>query len=293
MPQNSATAAHFFNAAADAGHGESQLRLAEMYEQGDGVRRDVAHAGHYYRLAIEHGYMMASNNLGEMIIADAWEKGELDTHWQQACDHFKVAADGDYPEAQYNLAEALLRDAKKSGSFSGDSNGADEAVMWFRRAADNGHIRAQYNLASMYDQGTLAGKDATESTRYYRMAADQGDSDAQYALGWRLFKSDGVQGDVNEALHWFTCAAAQSHGDATKALSQSQKLIDAFNANMNRERDRGGIQQPQLRLPPAQQPALPAPPAPPQHHQSSQGATVVKSVWESTIYRVDIDTTTR
>jgi TPR repeat protein len=285
VPQDSEEAAKYFLAAADAGHAEAQLRLAEIYEHGDGVQRDVAEAGYYYRLALKQGRMTAANNLGEMLIADAWEQDSLDNHWQEACDYFRLAAVNDHRDAQYNLAEALITEAHKQ-ACAVDPEKLSDAVMWFKRAADNGHIQAQCNMGSLCNQGKGTVRDVRESTKYYRMAAEQGNVTAQYALAWRVFKGEGVNGDVTTALHWLTCAAAQGHQEAAKALTQSEQMIRMFQASVPKR-----LQSPR-RVPKPQQPRPEQPQAISQVRPQLPPPQINGAI-ASTIYRVELDSTAR
>jgi len=95
-----------------------------------------------YRLAAEHGYAAAQNNLGVM-----YDNGEgVPQDDKEAFKLYRLAAEQGYATAQGNLGVMY---AKGEGVPQDDK----EAVKWFRRAAEQGHAVAQYNLGVMYGNG--------------------------------------------------------------------------------------------------------------------------------------------
>jgi TPR repeat protein len=69
VPQDFAKAVNWYRLAAEHGFGHALNNLGKMYEKGLGVARDYAEAATCYRRAAERGYAPAQFNLGIMYAA--------------------------------------------------------------------------------------------------------------------------------------------------------------------------------------------------------------------------------
>ena len=86
--------------AAEQGNAQAQYNLGVMYEQGQGVRQDVAQAAQWFRKAAEQGFAEAQYNLGVMHanglgvrqnykIAKEWFGKACDNGFQPGCDAYR------------------------------------------------------------------------------------------------------------------------------------------------------------------------------------------------------------
>ena len=76
--QSYSKAATWFRLSAKQGDSEAQYRLGMMYEQGDGVEKDLEKAVKLYRFAADQGHAMAQVNLGWMYINGHGVEEDLD-----------------------------------------------------------------------------------------------------------------------------------------------------------------------------------------------------------------------
>jgi TPR repeat protein len=173
-------AATWYRKAADQGHAQAQLKLAECYEIGLGVGEDSREAAAWYRKAF------------------AWYR--------------KAAAQND-ADAQYNLGE-------RYATGRGVAKNEREAVAWYRKAAEQGYARGQNNLGVMLANGWGVGKDEHEAVCWYRKAAEQGYAVAQQNLGFMYENGRGVQKDEGEAVAWYRKAAEQGDAYAKERLAK-------------------------------------------------------------------------
>ncbi|MFW5425847.1 MAG: tetratricopeptide repeat protein [Methylophagaceae bacterium] len=120
IPQNYKQAFSWYQKAADLGYGDAQLRLAEMYQQGQGVEKNNVLALQWYQTAAKQGY-----NKAQRVLADLYQHGTLveqDKH--QAFKWYKKAAVLEDLDAQYALAqiyvtgEVVEKDTIKSYVFT-------------------------------------------------------------------------------------------------------------------------------------------------------------------------------
>ena len=120
----------------------------------------------------------------------------------------KAAVQGDL-NAQFSVGQDYL-----------EGNGVDrqlpvnerlsKAARWFRRAAENGHAASQYRLATLYELGQGAPKNAAESMIWYERAAEKGHVKAMHNLAVLSITGNGQSANYLAAAKWFTKAA--EHG---------------------------------------------------------------------------------
>ena len=209
---------------AEAGDAESQISLAQCYENGNGVTRDDAEALKWARMAAEQGHAMGQNILGRYYFNGT---GTPQDH-KEAVQWFQKAAIQGLAKAQFNLASAYL---EGDGVPCGD---LDEAILWYLKAAKQGFAPAQKLLGNCYrrnhytrhnpvrDVGEVLHRrpNYTEAAKWYRKAAEQGDADAQCNLGDAYADGEGVPQDFTEARKWYNLAAAKGHKTAKARLAQ-------------------------------------------------------------------------
>jgi TPR repeat protein len=108
-----------FKKSAEQGHSDAQFILGLMYDNGEGVSKDLKQAVAWYRKAAEQGHPNAQFNLG---IYYAKGKSVLKDP-KQAVAWFHKAAEQEHPNAQYNLGiyyakgEGVLKDMKIAKKF--------------------------------------------------------------------------------------------------------------------------------------------------------------------------------
>ena len=125
VPEDNATAMHWYLKAAEQGEVRAQVNLGSMYERGDGVLKDDIAAFHWFQKAAELGFAMAQYNVGLMYDFGRGvpEDKIMAVHWYQ-----KSAKQG-YSFAQWNLALKL---------YNGEGIAEDKvrAYAWINIAAE-------------------------------------------------------------------------------------------------------------------------------------------------------------
>ena len=184
--------------AAEQGSDVAQLKLGDMYYDGEGVPKDLAAAARWYRKAADQGNDVAQAELGAMYYYGEGVPKDLAaaTRW------FRKAAD-----QGNDVAQAALGDMYYNGE--GVPKDLTAAARWFRKAADQGNDFAQAALGYMYYYGEGVPKDLAAAARWYRKAADQGNDFAQAELGAMYYYGEGVPKDYLLSYAWSSLAAAQ------------------------------------------------------------------------------------
>lgn len=113
------------------------------------------------------------------------------------------------------LSPLLLASTLVAGCATDPKVGLSPRSEQLLAQANAGNAEAQFALASAYDSGNGAPRNAAESMRWYRAAAEQGLPEAQNSVG------SGLQAEKKyvEARDWYRKAADQDHALATNNLA--------------------------------------------------------------------------
>lgn len=146
---------------------EAQYRIAVMYDNGDGFKRDYKKAAEWYAKAAAQGHSKAQFNLGNM-----YEHGEgVTKDYDKAISLWQQAADQGADKAQFNIA--LLYEQKEDYA---------RAVEWYARAAEQGHADSQNNLGVMYARGEGVRMNPTKARQLFKQAAAQNQRYAEHNI---------------------------------------------------------------------------------------------------------------
>jgi uncharacterized protein len=132
-----AGAAHIVARAADAGNALAQLRLAMMYEQADGVARDLRAAIAWYARAAAQGEPASQAELGLFYEPDTNGTTVLPENWDLAVQLWRASAQQGWMRGQFYLGRAY-----EFGMAVPQNRG--EAIAWFEKAGAQGHAQAAY-----------------------------------------------------------------------------------------------------------------------------------------------------
>lgn len=126
-------AAHLLSRSAEAGNAIAQLRLALLYDQGDGVPRSSKTAFFWYSRAAAQGEPESLNQLGAFH-----ELGEgVRENWDLAVRYYQASASQGWHKGQFSFGRAY--------QFGiGVPQDRQQAIAWFRKAAAQGNGQADY-----------------------------------------------------------------------------------------------------------------------------------------------------
>ena len=160
-----------FEPLVEIGYGAAQYELAEMYENGWGLKKDLKKASELYLKAAKQGYAAAQFKMsviyGEGKILPKDDKASM--AWLKKSAALGLAA------AQFNYAVALADGVLVPTDHK-------KAFYWYQQSAFQNYVLAQYNLALMYAQGLGVKKDNIMSYVWNTIAAQNGYKDAARSL---------------------------------------------------------------------------------------------------------------
>jgi TPR repeat protein len=128
-----AGAARIVTKAAEAGNAVAQLRLALMYDQGDGLKQSAKAAFGWYSRAASQGEPESQNQLGLF-----YELGEgVAEDWSLAARYFQASAQQGWTKGQFSLARAY--------QFGiGLPQDRSQAIAWYQKAGAQNNDKANY-----------------------------------------------------------------------------------------------------------------------------------------------------
>lgn len=151
---------HMIISAAEAGHSDAQVYVAEGHLNGSGIFvEDIVAAREMYEKAAAQDHPVALSQLGAI-----YEQGlGCEPDPIAAARYTLRAAEAGYPQGQFN-AFVLLH---YGTGVKQDINKANE---WLDKAVAQGYPAAVYNMGCLVQQGFIEGKRITDAIAYYEQS---------------------------------------------------------------------------------------------------------------------------
>lgn len=185
----------------------AMVDLGDMFEQGRGVKKDVAQAVRLYEQSADRS-RWAQFKLGIM-----YSQGQgVPKNETKALQWWQKSADGGNAKAQNNLGVMYDRGIAVKRDYR-------RALDWYLLAVGRGVPQAKGNLEDFFEQGRGAPAEPESAAAWYRAGAEAGVASAQYKLGSFHLKGHGVARDELEAAKWLAAAAQQGYAKAVPELA--------------------------------------------------------------------------
>lgn len=166
--QNYIEALNLFYVVAQEGDAKAQYNVALMYENGQGVTKDLRQAKKWYEKAAKNGNAKAAYNLARLYHSlDGKQPHAIDMakYW------YEKAIEGGITEAYNNLATLYLEG-------KGVPKDNQKALELLEKAAKANNPQAQFNLGVLYGWGEGIQKDKLKSYENLTKAIKNGVSKA-------------------------------------------------------------------------------------------------------------------
>ena len=190
--RNPQDAAFWYEQAAKGGDANAQFKYALMLIEGNVVTRDKKQADAMMRKAAEGGNREAQFNIAQLIVAATpGEKGLTEAlPWYE-----KSAAQG-IPDAQYAVAQLYA-------NLPVSADKKQQARSWMIKAANSRFDTALYDMAVWYISGVGGDKDYEQGFEWMKRAANRGHVVAQNKLAHLYINAIGTRPDPVEAAKWY------------------------------------------------------------------------------------------
>lgn len=146
------------------GNPRAQVMLGRCYENGLGVKQDLAVAAQWFQLAAEQ-----NDSEAQLLLAYCYEVGAgVPQDPQQVMNLMTRAAESGNAEAQFNLA------LNYSQGLYGAPKNESECFRWASLSAQQGNAQAQRLLGACYEYGFGVAADPAQAQAWYAKAEAQG-----------------------------------------------------------------------------------------------------------------------
>ncbi len=190
---------------AEGGDAGAQIRLGWVYQEGDGVKRDMKAAVKWFQKAADQNNPAALAALGEMYQAGQGVPSDL----TNAARLYRQAADMGSVAGQYNLAYLCEQG-------TGVAQSETEAAKWYQLAAEGGDPLAQYAIGQRYMLGLGVNTNLAEGMKWLMLAARQGQADSGRALEkWQASASADEVAKAGEMAQKFVPRKANAGANGT------------------------------------------------------------------------------
>jgi localization factor PodJL len=196
---DAATAAKYYEKAAETGLAPAQYRIGNDYEKGIGVARDIEKAKEWYRKAAEQGNASAMHNLGVLHAMGADGNADND----EAVKWFSRAAALGVKDSQFNLGILFAKGV-------GVERNLQEAYKWFALVAKTGDKDAagkRDEIAKMLDADVL----------------EQAKAKAEL---WKAKPVDRAANVVDLPAEWTDRKTTMAAADLKKAVTNIQLILN-------------------------------------------------------------------
>ena len=222
---------------AEKGDVAAERKLAQAYDEGNGISQNDALAAMWYRKAADQGDADAQNGLGVMC---RYGRG-VEKNKDEAVRWYHKAAKQGNATAMFNLGAAY---------YNGDEGvhtSLDMAYVWFLLSQEAGNAQAKeavartakelpstadalVDIGAMYEKGEDLPKNPAQAERWYGEAAKLSDS-AKVLLATMLINGRGVPKDYPRALE--LCKAAADHRNESAQFCVGYLYQNGFGVQKN------------------------------------------------------------
>lgn len=185
---------------AQLGEAAAQTLVAELLNNGLGVRRNPKDAAFWYEQAAKAGDANAQFKYSLMLI-----EGRVVTRDRKQADvMMRKSAEGGNKEAQFNIAQLIV-------AATPGEKGLNEALPWYEKSAAQGVPDAQYAVAQLYVSLPVPKEKKAQARDWLMKAANARFDTALYDMAvWYISGVAGEQ-DYEKGFEWMKRAANRGH----------------------------------------------------------------------------------
>lgn len=196
VARDEATAAKWYQLAAEQGVPEAQFQYALMLLDGRFVKKDPQEAYALMQAAAEAGNRLAQFNFAQLLVQR--EPGA--TGMAKAVAYYQRAADAGLADAQYAMSQIY------ANGVGGKKRDEAEARRWLLLAARQNFDTAQLDLATWLVEGRGGPRDLKAGFGWMSRAAHAGNVAAQNRLAKLYMAGIGTEPNAIEAAAWYFVA---------------------------------------------------------------------------------------
>lgn len=190
--RNPSDAAFWYEQAARAGDANAQFKYALMLMEGKLVKRDPKLADQMMEKAAAGGNPQALFNIAQIkVAANPGDKGLMD-----ALPYYEKSAEQGVPDAEYALSQLYI-------SLPVSKEKQAQARYWLQKAANARFDTALYDMGVWYINGIAGDRDYEKGFYWMKLAANRGHIVAMNKLAYLYINAIGTRPDPIEAAKWY------------------------------------------------------------------------------------------
>lgn len=192
----------------------ASYRLAQMYNQGINVQRDLGVSSEYFDTAFKQLNEATPTNETNYLLGTFYlfGLGTVNKDAEKALSLLKKGADKNDVNCIVMVANAYLYG-------TGVEKDEDEAYRLISKVKDTKHPVAYKIYADCKMHGLGTSIDYKEAVKYYRLATEKNDIASIFMLGTLYYEGKGVEKDEKIAFEYFEKAAKYNFPDALKYIA--------------------------------------------------------------------------
>ena len=203
-----------------AGYLSSQIKLAEIFKEGEIVEKNIYKSIKWYERAGKQEDSDSLYNIGLIY----YHGDSINVNYKKAVEFFRKSSALNNDEAQYMLALCYYNGHGVNQSYS-------DAIYWWEKAALKDNEHSLYALGKCYENGLGVDMNRNQAIYYYSKSADEGFSDAEYRLElcckrWNI--KDTVNVNPNEIKSIGECNTGSYSDDGKRFLCYRGTYEDEF-----------------------------------------------------------------
>ena len=200
--------------ASKSGDFRASYRLAQMYNQGLNVKKDVETASEYFDLAFRQLNEAPNSDETNYFLGTfyLYGLGTVSKDEEKAFSLFKKNADHKEINGMIMVANAYLNGI-------GINKDPEEGFRIINEIKDSKHPLAYKIYADCKLKGLGTMVDEKEAVKYYKLAAENNDIISTYILGLLYRDGKGVEQNYKVSLEYLEKAASYNYPDALKQIA--------------------------------------------------------------------------
>ncbi len=200
--------------AANNGHLEAHVKLAQNTGLGNGVPRSEVGSVEWYKRAADKGFSQAEYMYGLARL----EGYGSDKDTEEAIKWIALAANHNFLLAQYRLGREYEKGVAVEQNYT-------QAFHWYNIAFSAGSANAAVSLGNLYVDGNGTERDIDKGLELLTYGAKKGHLYAQGLLGnLYLGFQDGINANPEKAVYWLKKASERNHPDALLMLARMHDI---------------------------------------------------------------------
>lgn len=225
--KNYSLAFHYYKLLADLGNTQAQIKVANYYYEGLGVKKSLNESMFYLQKAAAENVPIAWDLLGDIYVSGVNGENSLEKAvfcYQKAFLAYKKQAELENVESQYALGRHYHLGLGVKKSYP-------QALYYYKLAAKQKNPYALIAIATMYELGDGVSQSFQKAFEYNKLAAEGGMVSAWIYVGDAYRSGKGVEKSEEKAYEAYQKTISYLHSEAAAGSPHAQYRLGCLYEN--------------------------------------------------------------